>query len=182
MKNWRNEIKFRASTKVSDKDMGMEDLLRKIDGMQKGEVFVGITEESGQHGKAHIPVLQLANIHEFGLGVPERSFIRGWQASYEPVSRQKLAATWQKVIARQISTSQALTSLGKEFLFDARNYFVTHAFTPLSQVTINKKGHDKALIETGQMFSSLTFHIKLGTAMTAGYTKAVSDFREGDPE
>lgn len=180
MKDYRSAIKFRASVSVKNKDNGVAELLRKIDDMQRGEVFVGVTEEAGVHlnSKTGMTVLEIATIHEFGLGRnPVRSFIRDWQARFEPTSKRRIAEEWEKVVARKQSASQALNKLGKEFLLSCRQNFETYPFAPNAPRTIQKKGFDKPLFETGQLYSSLTYRIILGNSNSGDLTYAIQ-FRD----
>lgn len=157
----------------------MAALLRRVDEVRKGEVFVGITEQAGDHignlkeGQSHLTVLELANIHEFGLGVPQRSFIREWQANYESTAKGLIKEEWRKALMGEQTPSQVITKLGKTFLAACRQNFVTFPFQPLADETVKRKGFDKPLIWSGQLYSSLTYRVIVGGRSSSDASYAI---------
>lgn len=104
---------------------------------------------------------EIATYHEFGIGVPQRSFLRAWADQ----DRQKIEATLRRltvrVIAGKLTREQAYEQFGgwaqgqvQKFIADGR------VQPPLDQRTIDAKGSSKPLIDTGQLRSSITYEVR----------------------
>jgi len=66
------------SVKVTDRDRGASYLVRRAAQLANGVKFgVGVPENAGHYADG-TPVALVASAHEFGMGVPQRSFIRAW--------------------------------------------------------------------------------------------------------
>ena len=61
------------SVEIEDIDLGFEDIIQSIIEDNEKEVEVGYYQEDIEDG---IGMAELATIHEFGLGNPERPFMR----------------------------------------------------------------------------------------------------------
>jgi len=103
----------------------------------------------------------LAEIHEFGLGVPQRSFLRAWADA----DRTKINRAWgsllRKVLKSELTLDQALEQFGiwaqgqvQQFIADSR------VEPPLDPRTIDAKGSSTPLIDTGQLRSSITYEVR----------------------
>lgn len=180
MASWQTKIKFRSS--IRDTDKGYADLIKRLNELRKCDVFVGITEEAGLHEKATkdakrpVMVLEVATWNEYGLGVPERPFMRGWFDSTRAKNADTIRIVWQEVIARRITPAVGAERIGQQFQKEAQDYLETGPFTPLAPSTVQRKGHSTPLIETGQMRASLTYRIVVGGKSFADY--AAEKFRE----
>lgn len=95
--------KLKRSKKINwvDVDKGMRRMQQTIKESQvKPHVVIGIYggRAGAQHDAAkNLTVVQLAGVHEFGVGVPERSFIRATSDA-----NQKQIKSLQKKIASQV--------------------------------------------------------------------------------
>src|SRR5262245_20440620 len=68
-----------SGMRISDKDRGAAARITAL--LDQGVLKVGILEAEAaeEHEDADgATVGEIAEIHEFGLGVPQRSFLRGW--------------------------------------------------------------------------------------------------------
>jgi len=64
--------------RMTDKDRGASYLLKRAAELaNKVEFGVGVPEDAGEYPDG-TPVATVAAAHEFGLNVPQRSFIRAW--------------------------------------------------------------------------------------------------------
>lgn len=134
-----------------------------LNSLRDVEFTVGIHADEGgaQHSDGQT-VAEIAESHEFGLGVPTRSWLRGWvdgnQTQIEDDIRDFAVAgvkrgTPSEVVAQQL----ALRFAGR---VQKRITNTPGDWPPNSPVTIAKKGSSKPLIDTGVMRSSITGKVK----------------------
>lgn len=119
------------------------------------EWTVGIHSDEGRHEDSGLSLVDLGTIHEFGLGVPQRSFIRKWAAEdvaeiNRIIQREMLRlldGNQPSVVAERI----ALKLEGRAQAFIAAG----RATPPLAEQTIARKGSSKPLIDTGALRASI---------------------------
>lgn len=99
------------------KDLGLNAMKRRVGSAARTPQTVTV----GVHGDAEgsydgIGVVEIANIHEFGLGVPQRSFIRAWvdEKREEIASLTNRAA--QAIVAGKLDHDRALEQMGLLFV------------------------------------------------------------------
>lgn len=166
-------------------DRGYKKLLKGILRDDKVHVLIGIQgrEASKKHPKAEgLTVAEVGSIHEFGAGVPRRSFLRDWFDE----NRRNLSKRMVNIAKRVANPRSKLTSKKGLGIFGAVAVGEIQAriskgiFPPLSQKTLDarfgpkkskktklgtimvvKKGRKKAtpLIDTGQLRSSITWKV-----------------------
>jgi hypothetical protein len=145
------------------RDLGAEKLVRTVTDKAPRVVDVGIIGDTAGAATpgGEMTVGTLAEIHEFGLGVPQRSFLRAWADA----DRAKIDRTWgallRKVLKSELTLDQALEQFGiwaqgqaQAFIADGR------VVPPLDQATIDAKGSSTPLIDTGQLRSSITYEVR----------------------
>lgn len=149
-------------------------LWRKIRGRMiraaasKAHVRVGVLREKGGDATTDegITMVELATIHEYGspaARIPERSFIR---AAFRDA---KVVAQITKPLAREVMIGKlplttALDKLGAWGAARVKN-FVTqgdHIPPPLKDATVEKKGSDRPLVDTGRMIGSINWLVDTG--------------------
>lgn len=139
-------------TKI-DKDFGYDEIKRYTSRTRRTTLQVGVLQ--GEHDKAEMPVAELAAIHEYGLGNnPERSFLRATLQEQQSVYDALFNRSTKDSIAKRY------TAIGKQAVADIREKIDRHIPPPLAESTIAQKGHDHPLIDTEQLYNSLTFTVK----------------------
>lgn len=134
------------------------------------EIKAGILELGGQQaGKrsadgdietsGDLTVAELATIHEFGLGAPERSFIRGFYDLTVSDVRALLVQQFSRpgvdpLVAGQLCALKIEAAM-KTFINDKVN------LEPNTDETIKRKGSDVPLVDTGVLRSSITAHAEV---------------------
>jgi hypothetical protein len=128
-----------------------------------GKARVGILNDTPRSdGKSNAEIGQK---HEFGIGVPQRSFLRmpianfleerlfsygaGFPSQLEKVVNQKSFKPWLNTIG----------AIAKSLVDDA---FASNGFNqwaPLSLYTISKKGHAQILIDTHELSKSISYDV-----------------------
>lgn len=178
-----------AKARVTDVDLGYREMFKRLrqTAASPGYLTVGIHEMEGAAAKtvrAHkggedadagegadedddeedksepLTLLEVAAIHEFGLGVPRRSFIADWaDENRENHYRQLLKMAKAIVKGKVASLDQAFERLGNLYVGEVQKRIAQGIEPPLAQSTIDRKGSSKPLIDTGQLRSSIRYRI-----------------------
>ncbi len=143
--------------KISDSDKGYKKVLQMLTKKDRPILKVGVFGEKGeeeyQGGQA--TTLDVATFHEFGLGVPERSFIRGWADENQKQAADFLENEFQKgVKAGATDDKQILERLGL-FCQSGIQKRMADGIAPPSLVD----GSTIRLIHTGQLRSSVSYAV-----------------------
>lgn len=157
--------------RVVDKDRGWKKFRARAAELRKGPgVTVGVHAQEGQRAHAEhsetVPegttVLDVAFWNEFGLGVPERSFIRAWFDSARPDNLALAQRMLIRVLKGQTPLAQALDQMGAKFVGEIQRRIAQGVPPPNAPMTIERKGSSKPLIDLGQMRQSLTWKAHKG--------------------
>ena len=140
-------------------DRGAEALLKRM--KQRGVVRVGIMgqkavdQHEGAKGKG-LTVAQIAEYHEFGMGVPRRSWLRDYVDENERSIRE-----WLKIGATLTEKGQdlheVLDLVGWRIVSGINRRIDYHIPPPLKEATTKRKGSTTPLVDTGQLRSSITY-------------------------
>lgn len=159
-----------ALRKFKDRDKGYAKRLREIQRFNRTRVNVGILaagrggaqKGSASGALAGLTVLEVGTFHEFGLGVPRRSFIRDWYAENTEASAKRLKVCSELVVSGKKSAVGAaeLIGLWAQGSIQARIAAGPADWPALAASTIKRKGSSKALIDTGQLRSSITYAVE----------------------
>jgi hypothetical protein len=123
-------------------------------------VQVGIFE--GTHSESKLSMAQLFAIHEFGTArIPERSSLRRTFDDRKNVYALSvvLARIGYMMIERGMTHGQALRTIGTWGVDAVRKTILGGAGVPppLSPITIARKGHSRALVDTHELVDALTY-------------------------
>lgn len=142
--------------RIIDRDRGWKALLRRTKPLNRTQaVKVGILSGSGSAG-AGVSVLDVASIHEFGLGdMPERSFIRAWADADKEKHRDAERLMAESVVRGKNTAAAALDKLGVLLAAEAQKFISDGRVTPATG------GAGKTtLVETGQLRSSISHEVE----------------------
>src|ERR1700682_419186 len=147
---------------VSYKDSGYARLLTNVKGAQ-GAVKVGVSDI--MHTKANMPCDELGKFHEFGLGVPQRSFLRGWVDENREAIRRQLGFYTEMTLRGSMTWRAALTKFGEWAVAGIHARMRAHIPPPLAASTVKRKGSDIPLIDTQELYNAIIFelHEKVGS-------------------
>jgi len=145
------------------RDRGWKRILSEAEKLYSGSVKVGVLSDSGSTAGGDLTLVELAVIHEYGTdSTPERSFIRSTldesRGEYKVLSRH-LA---KQVIGGKITADQALQAIGAWGSGKIRTKMARgpHIPPPLKQATIDRKGSDRPLVDTGTLMNSVTSQVE----------------------
>ncbi len=130
----------------------LESLLRGFEHV----ITVGIHAEEGQEKHDELTNLDIGEIHEFGLGVPQRSFIRAYIDEHEGLIAARLEQAAQRVLDGADDKAEAqrfaiwLESQVKEFILSS------NVKPELSDATKKRRGENAVpLVDSSQMLGSI---------------------------
>lgn len=156
---------------VTDTDKGYADLMKRFAGFLETppSITVGIHDaeademhEAEEGEESSLTVGEIATFHEFGLGVPERSFIRGWADEQQDWITKLIKAVLVTALKGQITKVQGLEQIGQRCVGAIQQRIADKgngAYDGLKEETIKRKGSDVPLINTGQLRSSITYQV-----------------------
>lgn len=140
--------------------------LKAMREMKTKSVEVGVlaNEATGRIYDNGLNVLQVAAIHEYGLGnSPQRSFLKMPQELKEKEISAFIRKQLNKVLDGEKSVSKGLGLIGVYNVNIISDAFATGGFgkwPPLETETISAKGRSKPLIDTGTLKNSISYEVK----------------------
>lgn len=120
-------------------------------------VAVGLIEKTNARSDSGLTNAQLGTIHEFGLGVPERSFLRSTFDKNQESWWRSLKTRAGMVLAGRIDPEETLDRMGAMIQGEVRDAIRAGIPPALAPATVNRKGSSKPLIDTGQLVQAITF-------------------------
>ena len=147
-----------------DRDRGYARLQEAFASMPRKTLTVGIHADEGAaaHANGKLSVAEIGTVHEFGVPgkTPQRSFVRGWfDKSQKPIADLMRRAA-QGVKSGKNSVDKALSLVGMRFVGDIQKRIASNIPPALKQSTIDRKGSSVALIDSGQLRSSIGFQVR----------------------
>jgi hypothetical protein len=148
---------------VKVRDKGYNALLKRLVKKKPTKVTVGIHEAEGSeaHGDGGASTAEVAEIHELGLGVDQRSFIAGWVDENEGEIEGQLRQLGEAVIKGTIaSPEQAMERFGLHAVGGMQKRMAAGIEPELADSTVAAKGSSTPLIDSGQMRSAITHKVE----------------------
>jgi len=127
--------------------------------IRPGSVLVGIPSDAAPYPDG-TRVVDVAVSHEFGIGVPERSFLRSTVSENRKKYVKMLSNGLAKVRQGKLTVDQMLKVIGIEASVDVKQKITDIDTPPNSQKTEDRKGFNNPLIETGHMQRQVTYEVK----------------------
>ncbi len=100
-------------------------------------------------------VAEIGSYHEFGLGVPQRSFIRGWFDESQAELTNLVRSQTQLAVTGKITGLQAAERIALKAEASVKRRIRSNIPPPLAASTIKAKGSSTALIDTGQLRAAI---------------------------
>lgn len=146
------------------RDTGGKGVDALIRGITPVEITVGVHSAEGSATKGKTTVALIGAAHEFGLGVPQRSFIRSWfdgnLARNEKIVEKALA----DIASGKRTTAVAARRAGSIMAADCQSRISAGGITPpLAPATIARRKRQKKsstpLVDTGQLKASIRAYV-----------------------
>jgi hypothetical protein len=146
---------------VTDTDRGYRKRVAAIIGAGPVDTIVGVIGEKASADHEGITVGELAEIHEFGLGVPERSFLRAWFDQNREKVIVRLRAAHRKVLLGELTPQRAGEIIGLWAVGEIQRFIADGKVKPaLDPRTVVAKGSSVPLIDTGQLRSAISYAVE----------------------
>ena len=152
--------------RITVEDRGWDRLVRALTERQRMSLVVGIQgdEAKAVHPRTKLPVGDYAAINEWGEGVPTRSMIRTWVDENKPALIEDLADAYRDAIKHGLTPTAEESSLqktGDKFVLQVQARIQTRDIPPPNaQMTVERKGFDHPLFETGLLIGSFTAKVQ----------------------
>jgi hypothetical protein len=143
---------------IRDRDRGAKALLKKI--RRSARVKVGIIGAAASADHDGVTNVEVGSFHEFGLGVPRRSFIADYVDQNVGDIESHIRKAAKRVVKGKSTIDQALELLGIYIQGEIQQRMAAGIPPPLKQTTIDRKGSSTPLIDTGQLRSAITYEVE----------------------
>jgi hypothetical protein len=160
----------RGGQRVTDTDRGAQAMRQRLRRLHRLSVRVGVIGDEAAEAKkladgtqTEDTVADIASAHEFGVGVPRRSFIADYVDGASPDILRWLDREAQAVMAGG-NPSVAMERVGLQIVGGIKQRIQAGIDPPLSEKRLEQKGEGKTtpLIDTGQLISSITHAVEEG--------------------
>jgi len=157
---------------VRVQDRGANDLLKRMRAAQRGmKVKVGVigSEAAAPKTGASLTVADVASFHEFGLGVPPRSWLREYVDENDAEIRRRLRKIAESVLRRKQDVRVGLNQLGGLLVGEIQARMASGpGWKELSEAYVKRRGlSDRTARLIGaseQLRSSITYVVEPGGA------------------
>ena len=122
------------------------------------EVNVGIAQDIGQYPNGE-KVVDVGRRHEFGIGVPRRSFLRMPFIVKQKTIDKAIATSWKKITDGKSTALKEFGILGIIGQNISKDAFASGGFgkwKKLKPATEKAKGSDEILLDTSKLVQSIT--------------------------
>jgi hypothetical protein len=154
------------STRLRDTDQGLNALKTRIAGMRGVSVSVGIHEAEGSEpaeGSEDVTLAEVAAFNEFGgpdNNPPQRSFLAAWSDENLDENRELFRRSAQAVVKGKLpSMAVALERLGLRFVGEIQQRIRSGIEPENADSTVERKGSSTPLIDSGQLWGSVTHSV-----------------------
>jgi hypothetical protein len=142
---------------IKVEDHGYIELMKNL-GNAKKSLLVGIVDDS-EHPSGKT-VSEIAMNHEFGIGVPQRSWLRDFFDFHLGDITPEMVDLGKKIFNKKIPVEKALDAWGKHLVRKMKQRIQSGIGPPNSKQTIDRKGSDTPLIETGTFLNHISYKIE----------------------
>lgn len=125
--------------------------------------MIGVLGSTSARPGEPVDNVELAVIHEFGLGVPERSFLRSTFDRLKDKWGKFSARVMKLVAAGKLPLEDGLALIGERVKADVKRAITSGAGIgpPLAQATIDRKGSSRPLVDTARLLGSIDYEVRL---------------------
>ncbi len=137
--------------KAKDAIKVTEDLEESLKKLMKTTINVGILEDAGTYPNG-TSVATVGAVHEYGLGVPQRSFLKVPFEEAEKDIEENSAKISKELIEGDIDLDEAVETMGEYLVTVSKNSWTDNNWAPT-------KSSNPPLYDTGQLFDSINYEV-----------------------
>lgn len=141
---------------IQVKDYGYKAFKKRVTDPRPIALTVGVHADADGDYEG-VSVLEIANFHEFGIGNPQRSFIRAWVEENRDEIDRAVNHMAELVTLGKIDRAAAVDQLGTLFVASIQKRISAGIDPPNEQSTIDRKGSSTPLIDTNQLRASIDY-------------------------
>lgn len=138
----------------------LENITKQMKIAKKTAIKVGLPADVGAYSNG-ASILHVGAAHEYGLGIPRRSFIRVPMDKQKATLNKALKSGFESIL-KGGDTIQNLNKIGLVAQNISKTSFKNQGFgtwSDISDDTKEKKGSSKILFDTGRLVQSVTFWV-----------------------
>ena len=136
----------------------LKEITKQIKLATTHEVNVGIPKDVGRYPNG-LSIVDVGRKHEFGIGVPRRSFLRMPFIVEQKTIDKAIATSWKKIAEGKSQTIKEFGILGIVGQNISKDAFATSGFgkwEKLKPATEKAKGSAEILLDTSKLVQSIT--------------------------
>lgn len=143
--------------RIRDVDRGYKKLMSSLDAQRVPlALTVGVHEEDGGGTyEGGMTVAEVAEAHEYGLGVPARPWLSGWVDENEAQILDQIQTVEEAALKSGASRATRLDALAQRLAGDVQGRISGGIPPELAPATIARKGSSVPLIDKGQFRSNI---------------------------
>lgn len=156
-----------TSGRVTVKDHGADRLLRNLTGLAiRAHVLdvgvIGSKADKEHRGGDGVTVADVATWAEYGIGQPERPWLRGYIEAHRGEIEERIRLEARRVVTHLATRDEVLARLGVWLQGEIQAWIADpgNDLAPNAPETIIRKGSAMPLIDTGQLRSSITHAVR----------------------
>jgi len=138
----------------------MEDYLATLKKSKGLHVVVGVTSDVDYTYPTGQTIQEVAATHEFGIGVPTRSFIRTPVLENDKKIKKFIKTQFKKVLDNGVKAEDALGLVGVFVENICRGAWNNNDWPDITEETKKQKGSSAILIDTGVLKGSIASAVK----------------------
>jgi len=163
------------SIKIVDKRVKYDRVMSAImRGVRKASVKVGV--DNRPHPKSKLSTDEIGTIHEFGLGPPQRLFLRDYVDGNEAGLIRRLNQAINDVISgKEVGFLEAMRGVGNYAVKGILGRIKAGILPELSPRTVRNKGHYLPLVETHAMTDAIVYEVEGMQSLGVGAFEAGND-------
>ena len=136
----------------------LKEITKQIKIAPTHEGNVGIAQDVGQYPNGE-KIVDVGRKHEFGIGVPRRSFLRMPFIEKQKTIDKAVLMSWKKIVEGKTQTIKEFGILGIVGQDISKDAFATGGFgkwEKLKPATAKAKGSTEILLDTSKLVQSIT--------------------------
>lgn len=143
-------------------DHGFGKLVEETHRLAGLDIAVGVLEKDAEETYPNgMTIIEVAAIQEYGTAtIPARPFMSDTAIEYEKKAADVMQEQLEKVIAGSISATEAADEVGLWFRGRINAHINNGSWEENAPSTIRRKGHDKPLIDTKQLYNSIDHEVR----------------------
>jgi len=151
-----------GKVKITTRDRGARALGERLRGVKRTRaITVGVHEDDGSATTDDgLTVAEVAEINEFGLGVPERSFVRAFAEETEAEHVETMRKLGEAIVKGRTTAIAGLEAVASLYRGKIQAKVASGIDPANAESTIRQKGSATPLIDTGQLRSSVDARVE----------------------